>query len=376
MTVKVALIVGTRPEAIKLAPVILAMRRKPEVFQPLLIATAQHREMLDQALALFDLWPDYDLDIMQPNQSPFDVTASILLQLRAILEREGPDLLIVQGDTTSAFAGALTAFYLKIPVAHVEAGLRTYDKYQPFPEEINRRLVSAVADWHFAPTEWARANLLREGVPSERIFVTGNTVVDALLIIASRPAPPLPAFVTQLAPEQRLLLVTAHRRENWGEPMRRICRALRTLTDRFSGVVIAFSVHLNPNVRAVVQAELQEAPRIHLLEPVEYAAFVHLMARSYLILTDSGGIQEEAPSLGKPVLVLREVTERPEGVEAGVLKVVGTDPARIVAEASRLLTDPMAYREMAQCRNPYGDGHAAERIVAILREQLDTCRFY
>lgn len=370
MPMKVALIIGTRPEAIKLAPVALAMRQMPDTFHPTLVATAQHREMLDQVLTLFDLQPDYDLDIMQPDQSPFEVTTGVLTRLQPVLQTERPDLVMVQGDTTSTFAGALAAFYLKIPVAHVEAGLRTHDKHQPFPEEINRHLVSVLADWHFAPTEWARANLLREGMPPERIFVTGNTVVDALQMILSRPAPPLPAFVTHLAPEQRLLLVTAHRRENWGQPLRRICHALRTLVQRFPEVVVAFSVHLNPNVQSIVRQELRDASRIHLLEPVAYAAFVHLMARAHLILTDSGGIQEEAPSLSKPVLVLREVTERPEGVEAGVLKVVGTDSDRIVAETARLLADEAIYGEMAQRRNPYGDGHAAGRIVEVLRQSL------
>lgn len=367
---KVAMIVGTRPEAIKLAPVALSMYREPETFRLCLIATAQHREMLDQALALFGLRLDYDLNVMRANQSPFDVMVGILSGLRPILVHERPDLVIVQGDTTSTFAGALAAFYLSIPIAHIEAGLRTYDKFQPFPEEVSRHLVSVLADWHFAPTERARSNLLREGVLPERVFVTGNTVVDALLMIASRPAPSLPAPVANLALEQRLLLVTAHRRENWGEPMRRICQSLRVLTERFPEVVIAFSVHPNPNVRAVVHAELEGYLRIHLLEPVQYDTFVHLMARSYFLLTDSGGIQEEAPSLGKPVLVLREVTERPEGVEAGTLKVVGTDPDRIIAEASRLLTNPGAHREMSQHRNPYGDGHAAERIVDALHQRL------
>ncbi len=368
MPMKVALIVGTRPEAIKLAPVALVMRQMPNVFRPILVATAQHREMLDQALMFFDLQPDYDLDVMQPDQTPFEVTTDVLTRVRPILQSEQPDLVVVQGDTTSAFAGALAAFYLKIPVAHVEAGLRTYDKHQPFPEEINRHLVSVLADWHFAPTEGARANLLREGVPPERIYVTGNTVVDALQMILDRPAPPLPAFVTQLTPGQRLLLVTAHRRENWGQPLRRICHALRILAQCFPETVVAFSVHRNPNVQSIVRRELEDVSRVHLLEPVAYPAFVHLMARSHLILTDSGGIQEEAPSLGKPVLVLREVTERPEGVEAGVLKVVGTDVERIVAEAAQLLTDEAAYRDMVRCRNPYGDGHAAERIVEVLRQ--------
>lgn len=370
MSAKVILVVGTRPEAIKLAPVVLAMRQNSEVFHPVLVATAQHREMLDQALSLFDLQPDYDLNVMQPNQSPFEVTEDILTRIRPVLEAERPDVVMVQGDTTSTFASALAAFYLKIPIAHVEAGLRTYEKYQPFPEEINRHLVSVLADWHFAPTDRARRNLLNEGISPQRIFVTGNTVVDALRIVLSRPTPPLPAFVHQLAPEQRLLLVTAHRRENWGQPMRQICQALRTLVQRFPEIIIAFSVHMNPNVRSIVYQELQGVPRVHLLEPIAYEAFVHLMSRAYFILTDSGGIQEEAPSLGKPVLVLREVTERPEGVEAGVLKVVGTDADRIVAEAGQLLTDEITYRKMAQCRNPFGDGYAAERIVAILRQSI------
>jgi len=371
MFMKVALIVGTRPEAIKMAPVAIRMRQMPESFRPILVATAQHRAMLDQVLSLFDLQPDYDLDIMRPDQSPFEVTTGVLTRLQPVLQKERPDLVVVQGDTTSTFSGALVAFYLKIPVVHVEAGLRTYNKHQPFPEEINRHLVSVLADWHLAPTERARANLLREGIAPERIFVTGNTVVDALQMIMSRPAPPLPTFVTQLMPEQRLLLVTTHRRENWGQPLEHICHALQTISQRFPEVLIAFSVHPNPNVKSVVRRELRDAPRIHLLEPVAYPAFVHLMARSYLILTDSGGIQEEAPSLGKPVLVLREVTERPEGVEAGVLKMVGTDTECIVAEAARLLTDEAAYREMAQRRNPYGDGHAAERIVEILQRSWE-----
>ena len=367
MPVKVALIVGTRPEAIKMAPVVLKMRQITNVFSPILIATAQHREMLDQVLALFDLQPDYDLDIMQPGQSPCDVTSGVLTRLQPVLQAECPDIVMVQGDTTSTFAGALTAFYLKIPVAHVEAGLRTYNKHHPFPEEINRRMVSVLADWHFAPTEQARVNLLREGVAPERVFVTGNTVVDALQMILSRPAPSLPAFVTRQRQGQRLLLVTAHRRENWGQSLEHICHALRVIGQRFPEVVIVFSVHPNPNVQRIVRQELQDAPRIHLLEPVPYLDFVHLMARSDLILTDSGGVQEEAPSLGKPVLVLREVTERPEGVEAGVLKVIGTNAERIVAEVARLLTDRAAYHEMAQRCNPYGDGHAAERIVEILQ---------
>ncbi|MCD6291621.1 MAG: UDP-N-acetylglucosamine 2-epimerase (non-hydrolyzing) [Anaerolineae bacterium] len=362
---RVALVFGTRPEAIKVAPIALRLRESTD-FDPILIATAQHRELMDQVLGVFGLEPDYDLDIMRPAQNPFDVTERVLARLRPVLERERPDWVVVQGDTTTAFASALVAFYLKLPVAHVEAGLRTDDKYHPFPEEINRRLISALADLHFAPTQRAARNLLREGVRPDAVRVTGNTVIDALLTIAGKPAPPLPPFVEGLG-GRRLMLATAHRRENWGDPMRRICRALRFLVKRHSDVVVAFSVHPNPQVRSVVEEVLGDVPRVHLLDPLDYVAFVHLMERSYLILTDSGGIQEEAPSLGKPVLVLREVTERPEGVEAGVLKVVGTDEGAIITEASLLLEDDAAYRAMAQRRNPYGDGRASERIVEALR---------
>ena len=362
---RVALVFGTRPEAIKIAPIALRLRESGDL-DPLLIATAQHRELMDQVLGVFGLEPDYDLDIMRPDQSPFEVTDRVLARLRPVLERERPDWVVVQGDTTTAFASALVAFYLKLPLAHVEAGLRTYDKYHPFPEELNRHMISVLADLHFAPTQRAAQNLLREGVRPDAVRVTGNTVIDALLMIAQMPAPPMPPFVEDLG-KRRLLLVTAHRRENWGDPMRRICRALRFLVERHPDIVVAFSVHPNPRVRSVVEDVLEDVPRVHLLEPLDYVAFVHLMERSHLILTDSGGIQEEAPSLGKPVLVLREVTERPEGVEAGVLKVVGTDVNAIVAEASLLLEDDAAYRAMAQRRNPYGDGRASERIVEALR---------
>jgi len=369
MSIKAAVVLGTRPEAIKLAPVILAMQRD-QVFSCRLIATGQHREMLDEVLRLFDLHPDYDLHVMRPDQSLFDVTSRVLLGLQPILEREAPQVVLVQGDTTSAFAGALAAFYLRIPVAHVEAGLRTADKYRPFPEEINRRMISLLADWHFAPTEWAQNNLLREGISSERVFVTGNTIVDALFEILQRPSPPLPEPIARLTGRERLVLVTAHRRENWGEPLRRICRALRALVDAFQDVVILFAVHLHPRVQRVVHEELEGIPRIFLLGPVPYEVFVHILARSVLILTDSGGIQEEACSLGKPALVLREVTERPEGVEAGILHLVGTKSEHIVAEASRLLRNVQTDQRTAWRPSPYGDGHAAERILRILRERL------
>jgi len=367
----IIVVLGTRPEAIKLAPVVLELRKHPERFHIVVVVTTQHREMLDQVLHLLQIKSDYDLDIMRPTQTPFDVTEGALWGLRPVFEAEKPDLVLVQGDTTTTFAAALAAFYLKTPVGHVEAGLRTGDKYQPFPEEINRHLTTVLADLCFAPTEWTHQNLLRENIPAERIFVTGNTVIDALLMKAQQQANFDHPVLSRLDFEHsRVILVTAHRRENWGEPMRNICRALKQLVTAHWNVDIAFAVHLNPAVQQVVREELADVGRIHLLEPLSYGPFVHLMTRSHFILTDSGGIQEEAPSLGKPVLVLRNVTERPEGVEAGTLKLVGTNTERIVAEAERLLTDESSYRTMAQAKNPYGDGHAAERIVEILGQWL------
>jgi UDP-N-acetylglucosamine 2-epimerase (non-hydrolysing) len=370
---KIALVFGTRPEAIKLAPVICQLREHQRLHS-VAIVTAQHREILDQVLAVFGIQPDYDLNLMRPGQDPFTITRGVLEQLRSVLEAEYPDILLVQGDTTSSFGAALSAFYLKIPIGHVEAGLRSFKKYQPFPEEINRRLTSVMADWHFAPTELARQNLMLENVSADQIFVTGNTVVDALQWIVHQP---VPAEMTHLLESlglkddtRRMILVTTHRRENWGEPTRRICLALRTLVERHPDIIIAFSVHPNPIVRQMIHQVLAGVQAIHLLDPIPYLPFVHLMAHADIILTDSGGIQEEAPSLGKPVLVLREVTERPEGVEAGVLKVVGTETERIVVETSRLLTDPDSYARMARQINPYGDGRAAERIVLIFEKVL------
>jgi UDP-N-acetylglucosamine 2-epimerase (non-hydrolysing) len=364
---KIMTIFGTRPEAIKLAPVIRELKKYPDRFELVVAVTAQHREMLDQVLRLFQIVPDYDLDIMRPAQTPFAVTARSLTGLEPVLRKERPDLVLVQGDTTTVMAAALAAFYLKIPVGHVEAGLRTYDKFQPFPEEMNRRLVSHIADWHFAPTETARQNLLREGIVDERIFVTGNTVIDALLSVVksdyvfSHPVLSLINFTAH-----RLILVTAHRRENWGEPLRNICRAIRQIVHSHPEVVVVFSVHMNPEVQQVARVELAGVERVQLLEPLDYEPFVQLMSKVYLILSDSGGIQEEAPSLGKPVLVLRNVTERPEGVAAGTLRVVGTETASIVAAADDLLTDQAAYARMAGARNPYGDGQASQRIVAAI----------
>jgi len=362
---KVLTILGTRPEAIKLAPVIKEMERHPETISRVCV-TAQHREMLDPFLALFDIRADYDLNIMQPGQSLFDVTSRVLLGLKCVLEEDKPEVVLVQGDTTTAFAAALAAFYLKVKVGHVEAGLRTEDKYNPFPEEINRRLISHLADFHFAPTERAKANLLAEGVHAQAIFVTGNTVVDALFMILARTKgqdllPSLP-----LRPGRKLILVTAHRRESFGIGLANICQALERIVQHAPDVEIVYPVHLNPNVRVTVERLLGGVDRVHLIEPLDYVAFVRLMNRAYLILTDSGGIQEEAPSLGRPVLVMRETTERPEAIEAGTARLVGTDPDAIVHETLRLLEDQDAYARMADAPNPFGDGHAAERIVDAL----------
>jgi UDP-N-acetylglucosamine 2-epimerase (non-hydrolysing) len=364
---KVMPIFGTRPEAIKLAPVVKEIERRRDEFELVVTVTAQHREMLDQVLDLFDITPDYDLDVMQARQSVFQVTSRVLLGLEPVLRQERPDLVLVQGDTTTVMSAALSAFYLKIPVGHVEAGLRTYDKFQPFPEEVNRCLVSHIADWHFAPTARARDNLLREGIPAERVFVTGNTVIDALLsTVRAGYVFQDPILGSIDFDSRRVILATTHRRENWGAPIREICRAIRAIVEQFADVEIVYAVHLNPTVQETVKAELEGVERVHLLGPLDYQAFVQLMSRVHLILTDSGGVQEEAPSLGVPVLVLRNVTERPEGVDAGTLKIVGTDQVAIVREAVRLLTDSVEYKRMAEALNPYGDGRASERIAQVL----------
>ncbi len=358
-------IFGTRPEAVKLAPVILELQRQPE-FQPIVTVTAQHREMLDQVLTLFDIKPDYDLNIMRPEQTVFEVTQRALLGLKDVLIQVQPNLVLVQGDTTTVMAGALAAFYLKIPVGHVEAGLRSFDKYQPFPEEINRRITTVLTDLHFAPTELARRNLLAEGVAFEQIYVTGNTAVDALLHVAALNPPPLHPVLSELDSSRRLIVVTTHRRENWGEPIRHICRAIRQLVEMFDDIDCIYALHLNPVVQRAAREELNGVPRVRLVDAIDYGPWVQILKRATLILTDSGGIQEEAPSLGKPVLVLRNVTERPEGISAGTLKIVGTDTATIVDESRRLLTDPTEYARMSQAGNPYGDGHAAKRIVQAI----------
>jgi len=358
---------GTRPEAIKLAPVIQQLARYAEEFEPVVLVTAQHRQMLDQVLRVFDIRPDYDLDVMRPGQSLGDVTIGVLHGVERVLRRVGPDMVMVQGDTTSTLAAALAAFYERIPVGCVEAGLRTGDKYSPYPEEMNRRLVSSLADLHFAPTRTARDNLLRENVPRRRILVTGNTVVDALRAIRASKAKWRVPVLDRIAPGQRVVLVTAHRRESFGPGFERICRALRMLVERNPDVVVVYPVHLNPNVRRPVRAILGRISRVQLVEPMEYLPFVRLMERAYLILTDSGGIQEEASVLGRPALVMRDVTERPEAVAAGIARLVGTDTDMIVSATERLLGSTAAYRSMAHGRNPFGDGRASRRIVAALR---------
>ncbi len=364
---KILSIFGTRPEAIKMAPVVKRLGAYPDQFTSVVCVTAQHRRMLDQVLSLFDIRPDYDLNIMRPDQTLAQVTSGALTELDRVLREEKPDWVLTQGDTTTAMVGALAAFYQRIRIGHVEAGLRTWDKFQPFPEEINRRIVDAVCDLHFAPTENARQNLLREGLSDATVVVTGNTVIDALLDVAGRDFKWSESELAAIPRDKRLILVTAHRRENFGQPLLEICAALREIASLYSDVHLVYPVHLNPNVRNVVTDRLGGVERVTLLDPLEYLPLVHLMKASYLALTDSGGLQEEAPGLGKPVLVLREVTERPEGVAAGTVKLVGANRRRIVEETARLLDDRAEYDRMSRAVNPYGDGRASERIVDILR---------
>lgn len=367
---RVLSIFGTRPEAVKMAPVIQELARQPGI-ESLVCVTAQHREMLDQVIDLFRLHVDVDLNLMRPNQSLAELTAAIFTHLDPVLERLQPQWVLIQGDTTTVMSAALDAFYHHILVGHVEAGLRTFDKWQPFPEEINRRVAGAVADLHFAPTERSRRNLLREGVPSEHIALTGNPIIDALRQISRLPAPPqVTAWLKEwdVRPGgKQLVVITAHRRENFGAPLEQIGHALRRVAERYpERLHLVYPVHLNPNVQEPMRRILGDVPNITLLPPQDYLTMIHLMRHATLVLTDSGGIQEEATGLGIPTLVLREVTERPEGVEAGVLKLVGSDENRIVSEVVRLLEDPSEYERMAHAANPFGDGHAAERIVQAL----------
>lgn len=368
---RVAVVLGTRPEAIKLAPVILALRRRGG-FEVQVVLTAQHRELLDQALAVFEIRADVDLDLMRPGQSLADVTSRLLPALDHVLERERPDLVLVQGDTTTAFASALASFYRGVAVGHVEAGLRTADRTDPFPEEINRRLTAILASLHFAPTERARGHLLAEGVDPQSVFVTGNTVVDALLHVRATEAFRRTVVPVDVAEGQRLLLVTLHRRESWGPALEGMCHALRTIVERHHDVCVALPVHPNPAVRATVTKILGNVPRCTLLAPVDYLSFLSLMDASWLILTDSGGVQEEAPTLGVPVLVLRNTTERPEGVDAGTSRLVGTDRAAIIGAVDELMGDAALRARMAHAVNPFGDGHAAARIIDIIAARART----
>ncbi|HHW03919.1 MAG TPA: UDP-N-acetylglucosamine 2-epimerase (non-hydrolyzing) [Thermoanaerobacterales bacterium] len=363
---KILTVFGTRPEAIKMSPLVQELKRN-EFFHCEVAVTAQHRQMLDQVLSLFDVVPDYDLDIMTDRQTLFDITARALTGLKDVLEKSRPDLVLVHGDTTTTFIGALAAFYMHIKVGHVEAGLRTFDKWLPFPEEMNRKLTGSLADLHFSPTKTARNNLLREGVRSDSIFVTGNTVIDALKTTVKENF----IFSTNILNEldykgKKVILVTAHRRENLGEPLRNICLGLKDIVEKNPDVVLVYPVHLNPAVRDVVEKILGGQERIVLLPPLDTDEMHNLMARCYMVMTDSGGLQEEAPSLGKPVLVLRRETERPEAVKAGTVKVIGTDRRNVYEEAAKLLCDRTAYDRMAGAINPYGDGRASQRIAGCI----------
>lgn len=361
--IKVLSVFGTRPEAIKMAPVVKELMKYPKLIQSKVLVTAQHREMLDQVLELFQIHPDYDLNLMRHGQTLYDITAGVLLGLQEILEKEKPDLVLVHGDTTTTFVAALAAYYQQIKVGHVEAGLRTYNKYAPFPEEMNRKMVGSLADYHFAPTENSKNNLIRENIPNRNILVTGNTVIDALMDTVNKPYHFSDSNMEQVDWTKKILLVTCHRRENWGEPMARIFSAVRKVKEHRPDTEVIFPIHKNPLVRELADNILGKTPGIYLIEPLEYQPFAHLMAKSYLVLTDSGGMQEEAPSLGKPVLVLRDTTERPEALEAGTVKLVGTDERIIFQETVKLIDDPKAYGKMANAVNPYGDGKAARWIV-------------
>ena len=367
---KILFIVGTRPEAIKMAPLIKEFEKKNN-FDVRICVTAQHREMLDQVLDFFNIKVDYDLNLMKPNQSLFTITADVLKALEKVLEKENPDLIFVQGDTSTSFVGALAGFYKKIKIAHIEAGLRSHNKYSPFPEEINRVLVGHIADYHFAPTERAKKNLYNEGI-KKNVWVVGNTVIDALFlgldIIKKEGRDKYYKFFEFVDFSKKIILVTGHRRESFGEPFRNICYALKELANK--NVEIVYPVHFNPNVREPVNQILSGHPRIHLIEPLSYPYLIWLMSKSYLILTDSGGIQEEAPSLGKPILVMREVTERVEGIETGTAKLVGTNKDKIVKETMKLLESEQEYKKMADAVNPYGDGKASKRIIEIIEGNI------
>ena len=367
---KLMTVFGTRPEAIKMCPLVLEMGKYPDYIEPIVAVTAQHREMLDQVLELFNIKPDYDLNIMASGQTLYDITTRALIGLKEVIEEAKPDMVLVHGDTTTTFAGALAAFYAQVPVGHVEAGLRTGNKYSPYPEEMNRKLTGSIADMHFAPTSTSKANLLKENVNPETILVTGNTVIDALQTTVKADYEFADAEFNKIfARGNRLILMTTHRRENLGEPMRNVYKALRKVLETHADVEAIFPVHKNPKVREIVQEELGGLDRVHLIEPMDYEPFANLMGKVDIVLTDSGGIQEEAPALGKPVLVLRDTTERPEAVDAGTVKLIGTAYEDVLRETNLLLDDSAHYKKMAEAANPYGDGKACERIIrAILQK--------
>ena len=364
---KVMTVFGTRPEAIKMCPVVLEMHKYPDYIQPIVAVTAQHREMLDQVLGLFSIVPDYDLNIMTTGQTLYDVTGRALEGLHNVLEEAKPDIILVHGDTTTTFVGALASFYMQIPVGHVEAGLRTGNKYSPFPEEMNRKLTGAIADFHFSPTQISKNNLLRENISPEKIFITGNTVIDALnTTVKDNFTFPYGQIQKAIDSGNKLILMTTHRRENLGEPMRHVYMALKEVLETHPMVEAIFPMHKNPQVRKVAEEILGHLDRVHLIEPMDYEPFTNLMAKVDIVLTDSGGIQEEAPALGKPVLVLRDTTERPEAVTAGTVRLVGTNKDLVQQETIKLLEDEKYYRSMSDACNPYGDGRAAERIIKII----------
>lgn len=375
---KLLIVFGTRPEAIKMAPLVQEFKKYPEIFDTKVCVTAQHREMLDQVLELFEITPDYDLDIMKPGQDLYDVTSNVLLGMKTVLTDFKPDIVFVHGDTSTTFAAALAAFYQQIRVAHIEAGLRTGDIYSPWPEEANRQLTTQITEYHFAPTQTSCDNLLRENVKSANIIVTGNTVIDALFLaldkiksnkhLETEIVQHLAMLNYQLKEDKKIILVTGHRRENHGQGFINICIALKEIAQKNPQIDIVYPVHLNPNVQKPVKELLSDIKNIYLIEPLQYEQFIYMMDKSYFIITDSGGVQEEAPSLGKPVLVMRDTTERPEALEAGTVKLVGTDTALIIAEAQELLDNVQAYEGMSRASNPYGDGHACEKIVQFLKE--------
>ena len=363
--IKVMVVFGTRPEAIKMAPLVLELQKQSETIETITVVTAQHRQMLDQVLETFHIQPDYDLDIMGKNQSLLDITAKILEKFDPVVKEVHPDMILVHGDTTTTFVASLVAFYNQVRIGHVEAGLRTFDKYSPFPEEMNRQMTDNLADLYFAPTSESKANLLMEHHSESAIFITGNTAIDALRLTVQEDYHH--QVLDQLDPEKKLVLVTMHRRENQGQPMRAVFGALREMVDAHPELEVVYPVHLSPAVQEAAKDILGDHDRIHLIAPLDVFDFHNLASRSYFIMSDSGGVQEEAPSLGKPVLVLRDTTERPEGVKAGTLKLVGTDPERVKEEMTALLTDSDLYQKMASARNPYGDGKASERIVQAIQ---------